>query len=99
MNVSVSKNGADLTLFVEGSINTQTAEEFRKAIEGNLDGVSHLVLDLAKVDYVSSAGLRVFLWAQNTFDEKKGSMVVKNVLPAVKEVFDMTGFNDLLTIQ
>jgi anti-sigma B factor antagonist len=98
MTITKDKKGDAVTLFVEGSINTQTSEAFQQAMEGALKDNKNLIVDLAKTDYISSSGLRVFLWAQNEI-EGKGSMVLKHVSPEVKEVFDMTGFSSILTLE
>jgi anti-sigma B factor antagonist len=98
MTITKDKKGDIVTLFVEGSINTQTSEEFEKAISDVFKDTHNLVVDLSKTDYISSSGLRVFLWAQNEVEDK-GSMVVRHVAPQVKEVFDMTGFSSLLTLE
>jgi anti-sigma B factor antagonist len=98
--MKITKNKATdlLTLSVEGSINTQTSPEFEQAVTSALKECPHLAIDLAKVDYVSSSGLRVFLEAENAV-EGSGSLVIKNVPPAVQEVFDMTGFSALLHLE
>lgn len=98
MQINKNLGGATLTLDIEGRIDTTTAP----ALEGELkrsvtSDVKNLVLDFAKVEYISSAGLRVLLAAQKVM-KKQGSMVVKNVNDVIMEVFDVTGFSDILTI-
>ncbi len=83
---------------VEGSIDTLTSQNFENEIEKNIDGAKKLIVDLEKVDYVSSAGLRAFL-GLNSKMEVQGEMIIKNVCESVKEVFEMTGFDEILTIQ
>ncbi len=98
MQINKHVSGATLTLEIEGRIDTTTAP----ALEGELkhsvtSEVQNLILDFAKVEYISSAGLRVLLAAQKVM-KKQGSMVVKNVNEVIMEVFDVTGFSDILTI-
>ena len=99
MQINKNLGGAMLTLDIEGRIDTTTAP----ALEGELkrsvtSDVKNLVLDFAKVEYISSAGLRVLLAAQKVM-KKQGSMVVRNVNEAIMEVFEVTGFADILTIE
>lgn len=99
MQINKNLGGATLTLDIEGRIDTTTAP----ALEGELkrsvtSDVKNLVLDFAKVEYISSAGLRVLLAAQKVM-KKQGSMVVRNVNEAIMEVFEVTGFADILTIE
>ncbi len=98
MEVKVTKNEAQVTISVSGRIDTTTAltlgEEFNKNLT---EDVKDFVLDLANCDYIASSGLRVILQAQKTMNSRQGSMVVKNVIGDVMEVFDMTGFSDILT--
>jgi anti-sigma B factor antagonist len=98
MKITKEKNEQTLTLLIEGSINTQTSGEFETAVKAALSECPHLVIDLAKTEYVSSAGLRVFLDAENLVGDPD-NLVVKNLSPEVKEVFDMTGFSSLLHLE
>ena len=93
MQINKNKEGNKLTLAPIGRVDTITAPELEAAIA--LDGVEELVFDLAQVDYISSAGLRVLLSAQKKMAGK--SMTIANSKPAVKEVFDITGFSDIFT--
>lgn len=95
----LNEEGNFLTIVLNGSLNTQTAPLLDASLSSDLDGIKELVIDLAKVDYVSSAGLRCFLKAQNHMDNVRGKLVIKHVAPAIKEVFDMTGFTDILTVE
>ena len=83
---------------LEGRLDTTTAPDLEQKLRASLDGVSELTLDLEKLEYISSAGLRVLLAAQKLMS-KKGEMKVKNVNEAVSEVFEVTGFSDILTIE
>lgn len=99
MNILKKQDGNELHISVAGRLDTTTAPELAAEVNGEaLDGITALMLDFAKLDYISSAGLRVLLAAQKIMN-KQGSMVVKNVNEAVAEVFEITGFSDILAIQ
>ena len=93
MQINKNQEGNKLTLAPIGRVDTITSPELEAAVV--LDGVEELVFDLAQVDYISSAGLRVLLSAQKKMAGK--SMKIANSKPAVKEVFDITGFSDIFT--
>ena len=98
MNIVKTSEGTKLTLAVEGRLDTTTAPQLETEIKNSLDGVTELVLDFEKLEYLSSAGLRVILAAQKVMN-KQGSMVVLHVNETIQEVFEVTGFVDILTIQ
>ena len=98
MTINKMQEGTVLTVALEGRLDTTTSPELETELKGSLDGVTELIMDLEKLDYISSAGLRVLLWAQKTMNQN-GSMVVKNVSEVVNEVFEVTGFADILTIE
>lgn len=98
MNIVKTSEGTHLTLAVEGRLDTTTAPQLETEIKNSLDGVTELVLDFEKLEYLSSAGLRVLLAAQKVMN-KQGSMVVLHVNETIQEVFEVTGFVDILTIQ
>jgi anti-anti-sigma factor len=98
MDISTKKDGNSLVISVSGRVDTVTAPEFEKRITENIDGVSELVLDLKDMTYTSSSGLRVILRAQKLMN-KQGSMKVTNVRDEVMEIFDVTGFSDILNIE
>ncbi len=98
MDIVLTRNGGTLVAAVKGRVNTASAPEFANALTPELDGVSELIIDMADLLYISSAGLRVVLTAQKTM-AKQGSMMVRNLRPEVYEVFEMTGFVDFLTIE
>ncbi|MBO6161741.1 MAG: STAS domain-containing protein [Eubacterium sp.] len=98
MTINKTQEAGKLTVALEGRLDTTTAPELEADLKASLDNVTELVVDMEKLDYISSAGLRVLLWAQKTMN-KKGSMVVKNVSEVVNEVFEVTGFADILTIE
>ena len=91
------ENGA-MNIAVHGRINTITAPEFEQAIQEGIDDVTRLDIDFADLDYLSSAGLRVLLSAQKAM-VNKGEMVLHNVNETVMEVFEVTGFATILTIE
>ena len=98
MNISKKQNGANLEIVLEGRLDTVTSPELEKELKASLDGADTLTLDFAKLDYISSAGLRVLLSAHKQMSAK-GGMKVVNVNEIVKEVLDVTGFSDILTIE
>ncbi len=98
MNISKTAEGSKLTLSIEGRLDTTTAPDLELLLNNSLDGISELVFDFEHLDYLSSAGLRVLLSAQKRMN-KQGSMKLLHVNETVKEVFDITGFADFLTIE
>ena len=97
MQITKTISDDALTIAITGRIDTLTAPQLDAEIQGKLDGIKNLTIDLKNVEYISSAGLRIFLTAQKIMN-KQGSMVVKNASFAIKEIFDVTGFSDILTI-
>jgi len=85
------------TIALGGRLDTTTAPELENELKNSLEGIEGLQFDLTNLDYISSAGLRVLLFAQKSMAGKE--MVVKNVKPEIMEVFEITGFNDILTIE
>lgn len=98
MEIIKKKNESKLEVALEGRLDTTTSPELEKIVQGELEGVSEFVLDFEKLDYVSSAGLRVILSAQKIMN-RQGDMVVRNVCEGIMEVFEITGFCDILTIE
>ncbi len=98
MNITKTKTDAKLNIALEGRLDTTTAPQLEAELKQSLDGVKELTLDFAKLEYLSSAGLRVLLATQKTMN-KQGSMVIRNVNDVIAEVFDVTGFSDILTIE
>ena len=98
LNIKDAKDGASLLIELEGRLDTTTAPQLEDKINGGLEGVSQLTFDLNSLEYISSAGLRVLLSAQKVMN-KQGTMVVKNASEEVQEIFDVTGFSDIFTIQ
>ena len=75
-----------------------TSPKFESELNDNVEGINELVLDLSKLEYISSAGLRVLLTAQKIMN-KQGKMIVRNTSKSIKEIFEMTGFSSILTIE
>ena len=98
MTIDKNLEGTKLTLAVAGRLDTTTAPMLSDELEASLDGVEELVLDFNDLDYISSAGLRVLLSAQKRMN-KQGRMYLTGVNDAIMEVFEVTGFADILTIQ
>lgn len=98
MIIDKQLNGSELTLSLTGRLDTTTAPELEAVIKENITGVTNLVMDFASLEYLSSAGLRVILSAQKTMN-KQGEMVIRNVNETINEVFEITGFIDILTIE
>ncbi len=100
MNITKTEanKGADLTLSLDGRLDTTTAPQLEAELRSALDGVQNLTIDMEKLVYISSAGLRVLLKAQKTMN-KQGKMTVKNVSQEIKDVFEVTGFDELLNIE
>lgn len=98
MTIEIKRNAKETIIELVGRLDTTTAPALDKTINNDLEGTKNLVLDLKSLEYISSAGLRVLLSAQKKF-QKIGSMKVTNVCEEVMEVFEMTGFADILTIE
>ena len=98
MMIETSKNGQEVVLTVSGRLDTTTAPALDKTIGGLSTDVTSLILDLTGLEYISSAGLRVILLAQKKM-QAIGSMLVRNVREEIMDVFEMTGFADILTIE
>lgn len=98
MEIRKILNGNELLVAVEGRLDTITAPQLEDDVRSSIDGIKELVFDFAKLEYISSAGLRVLLAMQKIMN-KQGSMTVRNVNETVMEVFEITGFVDILTIE
>lgn len=98
LNITKNTNGQELTIALEGRLDTNTAPQLEAEIKDQLNGVVSLIMDIEKLEYISSAGLRVLLSAQKIMN-KQGRMVVRNTSEEVNEIFDVTGFSDILTIE
>lgn len=98
MNIQKTLSGTTLTVALEGRLDTTTAPKLEEELRSSVDGITRLVFDLAKLEYISSAGLRVLLAMQKLMNQQ-GEMVLQNVNEAVMEVFEVTGFSDILRIE
>ena len=98
MTIEIKRNAEETVLEVAGRLDTTTAPALEKTVNENMDGVKTLVLDFKGLEYISSAGLRVLLSAQKKM-QKVGVMKVTNVCESIMEVFEMTGFADILVIE
>ena len=98
MTIEKTANGTELTMSIVGRLDTTTAPQLEAALKESYAGVTKLVFDFAELAYLSSAGLRVLLQAQKTMN-KQGEMVIKNVNETIHEIFEITGFVDILTIE
>ena len=98
MTIEKNLNGTEMTIAITGRLDTTTAPQLEAEFKQNIGGVTKLVLDFAGLDYLSSAGLRVLLAAQKVMN-KQGEMVIKNVNDTINEIFEVTGFIDILTIE
>lgn len=98
MTIEKTANGTELTMSIVGRLDTTTAPQLEAELKESYAGVTKLVFDFAELAYLSSAGLRVLLQAQKTMN-KQGEMVIKNVNETINDIFDVTGFIDILTIE
>ena len=98
MTIHKTRNETELTLALAGRLDTTTAPELEGELKSSLDGVTGLVMDFEKLEYISSAGLRVLLSAQKTMN-RQGSMKLIHVNEVVMEIFEVTGFSEILTIE
>ena len=97
MKIEKNVDGSNTSFVLEGRLDTMTAPLLESEIQGKLEGVTDLEFDFAKLTYISSAGLRVLLSAQKIMN-KQGKMLIKNVCDEIKEIFEVTGFSDILTV-
>ena len=98
MTIEKNLNGSELTVTITGRLDTTTAPQLEAELKQSVNGVEKLVLDFAALEYLSSAGLRVLLSAQKVMN-KQGEMIIKNVNGTINEIFEVTGFIDILTIE
>ena len=98
MTISKTQNGTALNIALEGRLDTTTAPDLEKALKSSMGGASELVIDFSGLEYISSAGLRVLLSAHKTMSQK-GGMKLIHVNDLVMEVFEVTGFSDILNIE
>ncbi|MBQ6274414.1 MAG: STAS domain-containing protein [Oscillospiraceae bacterium] len=99
MTIKKIANENELTIALEGRLDTSTSPELEQVLKEELPKVSKLILDFEKLDYISSAGLRVLLFAQKTMNSTQGSMKIRKVGEIIMEIFEVTGFQDILDIE
>ncbi|HCA04315.1 MAG TPA: anti-sigma factor antagonist [Ruminococcaceae bacterium] len=97
MDITVNINGAELTICPAGRIDTTTAPQLKSVVDENIGGVTKLTFDFEKLNYISSAGLRVLMSARKTMNNQ-GEMKIINVNDDIMDVFDMTGLTELFNI-
>ena len=98
MTIERNQNGSTLMIALHGRLDTNTAPDLENVLKESMDSATELILDFSRLDYISSAGLRVLLFAHKAMN-RKGGMKVTHANEMVKEVFDVTGFSDILTIE
>lgn len=98
MTIEKTITGSILCLKVIGRLDTTTAPQLENELKQNISGITKLTMDFSELEYMSSAGLRILLAAQKVMN-RQGKMVVKNVNDTIMEVFEITGFIDILTIE
>ncbi len=97
MTINKELEKTKLTIRLEGRLDTTTSPALETELKQSLDGITELILDFEKLEYISSAGLRILLSVQKVMN-KQGNMIVKNVNEVISEVFEVTGFSDILTV-
>ena len=98
LDIKKTMDGNELVIALKGRLDTLTSPQLEEELNGCIDDAEVLVFDFSELEYISSAGLRVLLSAQKTMNTK-GSMSVRNVSDEIREIFDVTGFSDILTIE
>lgn len=98
LNITKNLDAGALNVALEGRLDTTTAPELEESLKESFEGVQDLTIDLEKLEYISSAGLRVLLFAQKTMN-KQGAMKVVKASDTIMEIFEVTGFSDILTIE
>lgn len=98
MIITKTTDGTSLTLVLEGRLDTVTAPQLESELRSSIDGIDKLFLDFTSLEYISSAGLRILLSTQKIMN-KQGGMVIRNVNEDVMDIFEITGFVDILTVE
>ena len=99
MKINKTSNNNELTLTVIGELNTTTYQELEDVVKDSINGIKKLTFDFKELEYISSAGLRVLLVSKKLMDQQQGKLIVKNANPSVKEIFDITGFTNILDFE
>ena len=98
MNIEKKVDGAKLEIILEGRLDTTTSPALEAELKHSVNGITELIFNFEKLEYLSSSGLRILLSAQKVMN-KQGNMVIKNVNDVIQEIFEVTGFIDILTIE
>lgn len=98
MTIEKTLNGSELTVCLTGRLDTTTAPQLEAELKHSISGIEKLVLDFKALEYLSSAGLRVLLAAQKVMN-KQGEMVIRNVNETIADIFEVTGFSEILTVE
>jgi anti-sigma B factor antagonist len=98
MTIQKKKEGAALTVELDGRLDTMTSPQLETELRTSLDGITDLTLDITKLTYISSAGLRVLLSAQKVMN-RQGAMTIRGASAEIMDIFDVTGFSDILNIE
>ncbi len=98
MNINKIQNGSELTIELEGRLDTVSAPSLEAELKKDINGVQSLIFDFAKLEYLSSAGLRVLLASQKVMN-RQGEMKIRNVNSTISDIFEVTGFSEILTVE
>ena len=98
MEIKTTRNDSELTVALSGRLDTLTSPDLEEMLDEELEGMERLIFDLGELEYISSAGLRVLLGAYKMMEEYNG-MLIRNVTEPVMDVFEVTGFSDVLDIE
>lgn len=98
MTINSTKNGTELTIAISGRLDTSTAPQLESVVKAEIMGIKALIFDMEKLEYISSAGLRVLLSTQKAMNQQ-GEMKLIHVNETIMEIFEITGFTDILTIE
>ncbi len=99
MTINFEKNGTTLTAKPEGRLDSANSPGFEERLEPEMAGMTQVIIDLEKVEYVSSGGLRVLLGVQQEMEDREGTMKVIHVNPQIMQIFDIVGFLDFITVE
>lgn len=98
MNINMTKNGTELKVELEGRLDTLTSPELEEQLEGMLDGIERIVFELGKLEYISSAGLRILVGLLQEMEDQ-GEMILRNITDPVRDVLEVTGLLDSFEIE
>lgn len=98
MKIDKDFRESTLEVTVQGRLDAISAPQFEEDVAGSLDGITKLVIGMGEVEYLSSAGLRALLYLQQLMEEK-GELIIRDVPPIVKDIFELTGFTEIVTVE